>query len=60
MKDYCSHMPISLLATMYCIIFDGDVTKLMFTMTSSTVKSSTICRSNITARILMIKQHFKQ
>ena len=28
---------------MYCIIFVGDVTELMFTMTSTTVKRSTAC-----------------
>ena len=46
--DYFSHIPISHLA-MYCIIFVGDVNELMFTMTCSTGKKSTVCRPNITA-----------
>ena len=34
---------------MYCIIFVGDVTELMFTMARATVKRSTVCHPNITA-----------
>ena len=53
MINYFSHkvIPILLLATcMNCIIFFGDVTKLMFTITCVTVKrGSTVCRQNITA-----------
>ena len=47
--DYSyTHIPISLLA-MYCIIFVGDISELMFTMTRTSVKRSTVCQLNITA-----------
>ena len=56
MIDYFSHIPIFLLA-MLCIIFVGDVTELMFTMTHAIVERSTFV-GQISQLEIEIKKHF--